>query len=204
MQSWLRRNSLHVDGSMTRGASEVVVLVEDRNQLNFVRRFLKERGYSGRIVRNHPLPIHGSGEQWVRRAYPSLLREVRQRARGRRAATALVVAIDADVKEVDERIRQLEDSLKAAREPARDNQEFVALLVPKRNIETWILCLRGDAVDEAQDYKNRVSRSSWVLESAVEFAAWIRLTDDQLPVRCIASMRRGLLEGRRVPVRKAG
>jgi hypothetical protein len=38
-------------------------------------------------------------------------------------------------------------------------REQIAQLVPKPNIETWILCLNGQAVDEDTDYKRR--RDDW-------------------------------------------
>ena len=35
----------------------------------------------------------------------------------------------------------------------RGPEEAVAIAVPKRNIETWIAFLKGDNVDETQNYK---------------------------------------------------
>ena len=32
---------------------------------------------------------------------------------------------------------------------------MVAVLIPKRNVETWILCLTRESVDEVTDYSDR-------------------------------------------------
>jgi len=52
-------------------------------------------------------------------------------------------------------------------------REQIARLVPKRNIETWILCLNGQAVDEDTDYKRR--RDDWtelIPEAAETLSKW--------------------------------
>jgi hypothetical protein len=51
--------------------------------------------------------------------------------------------------------------------------EQIARLVPKRNIETWTLCLNGQAVDEDTDYKRR--RDDWtelIPETAETLSKW--------------------------------
>ncbi|MBL8755444.1 MAG: hypothetical protein JNK15_19240 [Planctomycetes bacterium] len=62
-----------------------------------------------------------------------------------------MTAIDADDRLVAERHRQLDNSSGAAREP----NERIAYVVPRRNIETWIRFAAGQAVDEVADYKAR-------------------------------------------------
>jgi hypothetical protein len=75
------------------------------------------------------------------------------RARAARAQTSLVVAIDADTEDVARRTRQLEDSLAAEELSSRSNTERIVHLIPKRNIETWILNLNGNPVDEETDFR---------------------------------------------------
>jgi hypothetical protein len=107
--------------------SPVVVLAEDRRQQEFIRR-------------------GGSGEQWVRKQYATQVKAVRTRAA--KASSALVIAIDADTGTVAARHRQLASLLEQASLSARSGVEPVVHLIPKRNVETWILCLTGTAVDE--------------------------------------------------------
>ena len=74
--------------------------------------------------------------------------------RSRHAKTALIVMIDADTHTVQDRWRQLDQALEDGGKQRVDAEhEQIARLVPKRNIETWILCLNGHAVDQDADYK---------------------------------------------------
>ena len=73
--------------------------------------------------------------------------------RSRFPRTALVVTVDADKGSVDDRLRQLRDALTQAHLPQRTNDERISHLIPKRNVETWILCLTGEKVDEDTDYR---------------------------------------------------
>lgn len=159
-------------GNVSDRIAEVVIVAEDLRQSNFVRRYLK-RADTSRQVRVVPPPTgKGSGEQFVRESYPTELSYYRSRAHHRRAA--LVIAIDADTGTVETRERQLEEALKGAEEDARRSSESIALLIPKRNIETWILCLTGDSVNETTDYKNTkdlVARSSGPLRTSLNGVA---------------------------------
>jgi hypothetical protein len=128
--------------------SLVVVLAEDRRQQEFIRRFLT-RLYSPRQIRLAPLPSGGSGEQWVRKHYSIEVKAFRTRAA--KAKTALIVAIDADTGTVDTRQRQLAAILDSAEIKPRLIAEPIVYLIPKRNVETWILCLTETAVEEETD-----------------------------------------------------
>jgi len=64
-------------------------------------------------------------------------------------ALALVVVIDADLAPVKQRVDELD-----ARSP-RQPGERIALVIPRRNIETWIRFLTAPPVDEETDYKPR-------------------------------------------------
>lgn len=59
---------------------------------------------------------------------------------------------DADVIEVAERLRQLADALEESRVPLPTPKERIGVFVPKRNIETWIHYLMGQAVNEDEVY----------------------------------------------------
>ncbi|MEM5786258.1 MAG: hypothetical protein AAGU11_02995 [Syntrophobacteraceae bacterium] len=91
-----------------------------------------------------------SAEQWVRHRFPIELRVYRQRRL--RAASALVAITDADTKEVLDRINELKNQCESMQIPFRASDEAVALVVPKRNIETWIHYLNGEQVNEKDAY----------------------------------------------------
>ena len=66
---------------------------------------------------------------------------------------ALLTVIDADTQEVQQIHRRLEGQLQNADIENRTAGERIVLLIPKRNIETWVVYLQGLPVDEESDYK---------------------------------------------------
>lgn len=135
--------------------SRVIVLAEDRRHQNFALGVLKEAGYSLHDIYRCPLPAgHGAGEQYVRKQLPAQVLALRQRAA--RAATALVVLVDADVNPTTEIRRRLSDELQARRIEPLDATERAAVLVPRRNIETWVVVLGGGTANETTDYRGQV------------------------------------------------
>ena len=104
-----------------------------------------------RQIRTIPLPFGGgAGVTWVRDKLPAELKAYRSRST--RAATCLVVGCDADDQTVESRMQNLGGACTAAGVPFRANDERVAFAIPKRNIETWLAYLRGQAVNEADAY----------------------------------------------------
>jgi len=129
----------------------IVLLCEDSQQEAFTRRFLKEMGWNTRELRVEKSPsATGSAEQWVRERFPAELRVYRQRKH--RAASALIAMIDADLRDVQDRIRDFEETCNSLHLPFRTDDEAVAIAIPKRNIETWIRHLNGEEVDERNIY----------------------------------------------------
>jgi hypothetical protein len=183
------------DGSVSR-SSLVVVLAEDARHQSLVRRYLYRLGYSQHDIRPVSLPAgRGSGEQWVRGHYAAEV--MKFRARSTRAKTALIVVIDADTKEVSERHHQLRDTLKQARSAARVDSEAIVHLIPKRNVETWILCLSGQEVDEVTDYHNERSIDQLIANAGAIFFHWTR-PNAALPSNCIPSLSAAIPEARRL------
>jgi len=84
-----------------------------------------------------------------------------------------------------------------AGQPARKPTDAIALLVPKRHIETWILCLTGAKVNETSDYSNLDGIQERIRLAAEHFFDWSRpgykVTD-----RCIPSLQRAFPEFRRI------
>jgi hypothetical protein len=125
--------------------SQVIVLVEDDHQEMLVYRYLKKRGLRTRIESSPS--GKGSAESWVRKSFAKEVSAYR--IRQAKASTALIVVIDADTHTVLDRLNQLDQALRDAGKQRIDaGAEQIARLVPKRNVETWILCLTGQEVDE--------------------------------------------------------
>ena len=56
--------------------------------------------------------------------------------------------VDADLETTERRASQLSQALTAADMAQRGADEPIAVLIPKRHVETWIRALLGDQVDE--------------------------------------------------------
>jgi hypothetical protein len=193
----LRLNELLAVGNVARERiAEIVILAEDLPQINFVRRYLIRLGHHARAIRARPVPAgRGSGEQYMRKRYPIEVSYYRERSSRRKAA--LMVGIDADVGSVADRKRELDDALKRESIDERKQAEAIVLLVPKRNIETWILCLVGDKVDEETDYKRRQNIQPLIERAAGKFYEWSR-PNYSVPDHCIPSLKEGFIETHRL------
>jgi hypothetical protein len=177
--------------------SQVIVVLEDQHQRILLYRFLAKRGLKPHAITIRQSPSgEGSAEQWVRRAFVGEVREYRRRRQ--RAGTALVVVLDADRDTVHHRLRQLDTGLTENNEAAIDTAvEEVARLIPKRNIETWILCLNGHPVDEDTDYKP--TRHDWNDQIPLAAEKLFLLTPPNAEMaNCTDSLRHGITELRRL------
>lgn len=177
--------------------SQVILLLEDDHQKMLLYRYLKRCGLSRAIRVSPHVPGRGSAEQRVRTQFAAEVRAYR--GRQAKAETSLIVVIDADENTVQERLNQLDQALEdAGQEGIAIEEERVARLIPKRNIETWILCLTGTNVDEQTDYKG--SNADWnrlMPGGAEELYQWTR-PNAEPPIRCIESLRTGVTELKRL------
>ncbi|MFZ3266636.1 MAG: hypothetical protein WA172_21715 [Terriglobales bacterium] len=128
--------------------SLVIVLLEDEHHKRFVYKYLNNRGLKPHAIRILTSPAGaGSAENWVRRTFVNEVTNYRRRRV--KAATALILVIDTDIHAVQDRLTQLDQALKdGRREPVDVERDQIARLVPKRNVEAWILCLNARVVDE--------------------------------------------------------
>lgn len=151
-----------------------VVLCEDLQSFVFIRRALKRLGVPGHNIRERPFPdstfqqsggtslrriddydVYACGSQHVRE---NVAREIAYVRTGLRGSKALVVHIDVDNthangRSVRDRKSELDLACSAANVPPRAATEPIAILVPRRNIETWIENLATAAiVHEHQQY----------------------------------------------------
>lgn len=173
--------------------SQVIVVLEDDHHKMLIYRYLRKRGMEPREIRIERSPSgEGSAESWVRQRSVKEVSEYRSRQA--RARTALIVVIDADNHTVLGRLGQLDRALEDAGKQTVAASEQIGRLVPKRNVETWILCLHGEAVDEETDYKT--TRNDWkelIPPTAATLSRWTR-SKDEPPNHCIDSLRSGVIE----------
>jgi hypothetical protein len=102
-----------------------------------------------------------------------------------------MVIIDADTDEVSRRVRQLKEALGAS---ARNEDEAIVHLIPRRNIETWILHLSDMDVDEETDYHDEKGVDDLIPAAAATFHGWI----SKLPENCLPSLSVGIEETKRL------
>lgn len=170
-----------------------ILLCEDRKQATLVRHYLNGIGQSFRIMRTEICPT-GSAEQFVRTWYPHEVAALR--AKGYQHNLALIVVIDADRESVERRLGQLADALRSEEKSPLAARDRVYILVPKRNVETWIWFLVEDEADEDTDYKHRVSLE--MCEPAADRLVGYRNDAWTMPDNCPPSLRRGCDELRRL------
>ena len=162
--------------------SSIVVLCEDFEHQAFVRALLHAevpRKRLSRILRVEMVEGgRGAGTQHV---LEGSAREV-QALRTRHAVTWLVVVTDADVRSTRSVRGALGGELKRVEARARGASEPIAILVPKWEIESWILHLLGEEVteDDRIDESSR-RRASQGLTGAAEGLAAKGPPDDALP-----------------------
>lgn len=144
---------------MSNRYSQIVILCEDIQQESFIRRFLKKaHGIQDHLLRVIRAPRSTvSGEQFVRNNYANELKALRQRQH--RAKTTLIVAIDADNKEIHDIVQTLNTSCINAGIAQTATTDNVAFIIPKRNIETWIDYLSGKEEKTTKTY-NKLSKES--------------------------------------------
>jgi hypothetical protein len=130
-------------------ADRVVVLCEDAAQRDFAHSLCRRMGL--RVLRTLAAPSgHGAASAWVRRNYAAQVKALR--AKVHQTNLGLLVVIDGDDVGTAQRLAALDAELVGAT-AARRQGEAIALLVPTWSIETWLLWLCGQNVNERATYK---------------------------------------------------
>lgn len=143
-------------------------------------------------------PGKTSAFDWVIEQYPAQVNAYRL-ARAKKHIW-LIVVVDADMGSVERRLGQLRLHLEQANDlrlrELRIESETIARLVPRRNIETWILALNGEDINEDDDYKNGRSREEWQALVHTASGTFYDLTRPNARGRehRIESLRRGIEE----------
>lgn len=165
-------------GSMSNRVSKVVLLCEDEAHSRLFRAYLKQVGIPNidRIMTAEVASqkVHGGNVGWVLDHFPRELYACRKRQT--EAETLLVVMIDADEGTVEDRRKQLDNRARREKmEPLSTDDPTLALLIPKRNVETWIRSLLGESATEIEDYKQgKKSTPSQYNDAARTLYAWSR------------------------------
>lgn len=158
---------------------QIIVLCEDQKQQIFIRTLLVRLGYHKRKLRFVTTPAgKQSGEQYVRNCYADQVRAIRKYGGDN---MFLFVMIDADDKNIQDRMNELNMVLTNNHINPRSETDHIVILIPKRNIETWIYFLDGNDVDEYTDYKLK-SITSPINEIIDQF---IKLYRDQFKLSSI-------------------
>lgn len=153
---------------MSRRSIQVTVLCEDKQQAVFIRHCLISRGVNPIKIRAIINPHgQGSGEQFVRERYYQEVVDYRRKAN--MLSTVLVVLLDADTNTVEQRFKWLDKMLADDGQPKRQQHEKIAILIPKRNVETWIRYLQGNNVDETTVYQ-KLTREGTCKQQAQKLA----------------------------------
>lgn len=137
---------------------QIDVLAEDNSLVSFCLKIVMKLGIqtNRKKIFVEPVPRKDAGFTWVHRKYPQLIK--RHRARATSTSVAFVVGIDSDKKTFAERASEFDKKLEVQGMPKRQDDEQIVLVIPKRNIETWVKYFTGPVddrknVDEDTDYK---------------------------------------------------
>jgi hypothetical protein len=105
--------------------------------------------------------------------------------------------VDGDTQTARERLRVLDQALADKGERIIDEgSDRIARLVPKRNVETWILCLNLETADKENDFKHTKPSEEWsslIPRAAETLYNWTR-PNTQLRASALNSLRHGVLE----------
>lgn len=153
--------------------SQTILLCEDKAHFTLVRVYMELCRLNTQppvlLPRIASCSTPGGNVGWVLSKFADELKACRAR-HAARSNTRLIVVVDADHFEVVERRSQLK-----ADPPFSDSDPLV-LLIPRRNIETWIhLALNPMAeVNETEDYKpHRSLAKSRLRAAAKQIYSWV-------------------------------
>lgn len=174
---------------MSNRSAQVIGICEDAQQYTFLYRLLKRLGFTRHRIHIEKAPVgRGAADQWIRNRYPDEVETYRQESA--RMQFGLLTAIDADKHAVQVRHQQLDNELDASDLEKRRRNEQICVLVPKRNIETWIYALFGREVNEKDAYP-KLEKESECQPAVKQLVEYLRhdVPDDLIP-----SLRRGCQE----------
>jgi hypothetical protein len=115
----------------------------------FAERLLRDRGFKGEFRRLASPVGRGDAKKYVLESVAKEAHAIRSRA----AQGFLIVMIDADEGTVDRRLAEVDAKLRESGQETLAGGARVECWVPKRNVETWLMCLLDQLCSEEEDYK---------------------------------------------------
>jgi len=178
--------------------ANIIILVEDQEHQNLVRRYLQRTRHSHRSFRLVRLPGNRQcGSQHVREQFPKQLAECRGML-GRRTRCMLIVVTDADNLTTAEREQTLHTELSRSGCTSIVPTEPVIILIPKWQVETWIKCLLGQAVAEDDRDTDRPPVTPQQIDAAAGVLyQWTR-PKAQVGATCVQSLQDAIPRWRRI------
>ncbi len=178
-------------------------------QARLVRAYLRERhpNLHRKEIRDAEM-ANGrcSGAQWVTEHYAKeVLAHLIRRSKlpdARRPEKWLIVVIDADHRTVPDRLNEFRKRITESHDERVRSYTVesanIARLIPKWSVETWILNLNGEAVDEEKTCKH--PNRPWdqmIPPAAIVLHQWVR-SGENPPDHCTPSLKPGIEELRRL------
>ena len=131
----------------------IVLVCEGWRDSAFARSFLVAANVTGAV--DQKVSHGGSGHDWVKTQFVEEVANLRRFSEGR----GVLGLIDEDGQGVAERQREVSDRLKERQLPSISARDGRCLLLPMRNLETWLYWLTAQrngsplVLDETIDYK---------------------------------------------------
>ncbi len=196
------------------------VLCEDLQARVFIYRALRHLGVHARNIRVRPYPdnrfhaagkgsprlfdkyvVYACGSQHVQKNFPKELAEVRaQSAKNRDVALVTHIDVDNETaagRTVQDRQREFDQECLEAGVPKRAASDPVALLIPRRAVETWIeFFLKGQPINEHTAYPKLTEHEADAGPAASAFAVHARAKT--IPAHTPPSLVAGLNEFGRI------
>lgn len=132
----------------------IILVCEGWRDSRFARGFLSESVHA-RKIENKVNP-GGSGHDWVKNEFVEAVADLQRFREGR----GVLGLLDEDGQGLANRRREVTEKLAARNLPPLDDADGRCLLLPMRNLETWLYWLesqsngRGWSINESDDYKN--------------------------------------------------
>ena len=125
------------------------VICEDKQMEIFARRFLENQGIDVcRKVYFDIAPNKECGEAYVKRNLPKHMQVIRSMNYNR---IAVIAFTDADTETVEDRRNRLLDELSEKGIAFDKSKDLMFALIPKRNIETWIVYFEDENANIGED-----------------------------------------------------
>jgi hypothetical protein len=175
----------------------VTLLVEDEAIERLAREVLLGLGFHRRELFVEPyLGGQGSGKQRVTQQYPAKVKIYRSKANSQQIC--LLVGTDADEFTVVQRHAQLDAAIQLENLDPRSTAERIVLWIPRWNVETWLLSLSGQVVDEEDKKTKERVRQPDYQAAAVEFNRQFRIHQRGEPLVTLPSLEFAYTETQRL------